>query len=89
MDEYPDPRTLDWNKYQGWDANDDFVLSDPNIPNFRYRHYNGGTIIWWWLWHVVLPAIILIMGLLYTFRKQIASCHKRRQNQRIEYQQLK
>ena len=33
VDEYPDPRTLDWNKWQGWTDNDDFVMSDPNIPD--------------------------------------------------------
>lgn len=32
VDEYPDPRTLDWKKWQGWTNNDDFVMSDPNIP---------------------------------------------------------
>lgn len=32
VDEYPDPRTLDWNVWQGWTQNDDFVMSDPNIP---------------------------------------------------------
>ncbi len=32
VDEYPDPRTLDWKQWQGWTNNDDFVMSDPNIP---------------------------------------------------------
>eukprot|EP00542_Grammatophora_oceanica_P012263 CAMPEP_0194033910 /NCGR_PEP_ID=MMETSP0009_2-20130614/6392_1 /TAXON_ID=210454 /ORGANISM="Grammatophora oceanica, Strain CCMP 410" /LENGTH=639 /DNA_ID=CAMNT_0038674641 /DNA_START=31 /DNA_END=1950 /DNA_ORIENTATION=- len=36
VDEFPDPRTLDWTQWQGWDANDDFVMSDPNIPNAPY-----------------------------------------------------
>ena len=35
VDEFPDPRTLDWNMYQGWPANDDFVMSDPNIPDIN------------------------------------------------------
>lgn len=39
VDEYPNPRTLDWNQWQGWDANDDFVMSDPNaIRPDVYRH---------------------------------------------------
>jgi len=36
VNEYPDPRTLDWSQWQGWDANDDFVMSDPLIPNTHY-----------------------------------------------------
>ncbi|OEU19488.1 exo-1,3-beta-glucanase [Fragilariopsis cylindrus CCMP1102] len=40
IDEYPNPRTLDWNQWQGWDANDDFVMSDPSAirPDVEYRH---------------------------------------------------
>lgn len=37
VDEYPDPRTLDWNMWQGWINDDDFVMSDPNIPEID-RH---------------------------------------------------
>jgi len=42
VDEYPDPRTLDWNEWQGW-TNDDFVvMSDPNIPEIdRYSIDDG------------------------------------------------
>jgi hypothetical protein len=36
VDEYPDPRTLDWMQYQGWGATDDFVLSNPSIPPTNY-----------------------------------------------------
>lgn len=36
VNEFPDPRTLDWSQWQGWDANDDFVMSDPLIPNTHY-----------------------------------------------------
>eukprot|EP00529_Nitzschia_sp_RCC80_P011463 CAMPEP_0113521022 /NCGR_PEP_ID=MMETSP0014_2-20120614/44415_1 /TAXON_ID=2857 /ORGANISM="Nitzschia sp." /LENGTH=612 /DNA_ID=CAMNT_0000418947 /DNA_START=114 /DNA_END=1952 /DNA_ORIENTATION=- /assembly_acc=CAM_ASM_000159 len=36
VNEFPDPRTLDWSQWQGWDATDDFVMSDPLIPNTHY-----------------------------------------------------
>ena len=31
---------MDWNQWQGWDANDDFVMSDPSAirPDVEYRH---------------------------------------------------
>ena len=28
VDEYPDPRTLDWRQWQGWVVDDDYVLND-------------------------------------------------------------
>ena len=49
VDEYPDPRTLDWNQWQGWTSNDDFVMSDPNIPvidrNSGRKWYNQAWFV--------------------------------------------
>jgi hypothetical protein len=82
VEEYPDPRTLDWKQYQGWDATDDFVLSDPNIPNFRWRERQDPT---WLFFHLILPALIVLSGLVFTFRKQLV--WKRRD--RVGYEELK
>jgi glucan 1,3-beta-glucosidase len=78
IDEYPDPRTLDWTQYQGWDATDDFVLSDPLIPRTNY-----GPRPWYVHWMV--PTFIVLGGLLFGLRRQLRP--KRRE--RIGYDQIK
>lgn len=73
--EYPDPRTLDWNQWQGWDANDDLVMSDPNIPPNLSRHYWRS---WYDLrrlfdqpWFVPFMLGLLIFGIYqYWFRRR-------------------
>lgn len=99
VQEYPDPRTLDWRKYQGWDATDDFVLSDPNIPSFSWRessskrqqarHDHSLNI----LLHLILPALIVLSGLLFTFRKNLKITRVvagwKRRDRRVGYEELK
>lgn len=71
VDEYPDPRTLDWNDYQGWDATDDFVMSDPNIPIAKYQQEQQRSRRFW---HNYLPAFFIVLtGLLFTCRKRLLS----------------
>ena len=77
VDEFPDPRTLDWRQYQGWDATDDFVLSDPSIPRTSY-----GPRPWYVHW--TLPATIILAGLLLVLRKRI-----QRKGAALGYEQLK
>jgi hypothetical protein len=83
VEEYPDPRTLDFLKYQGWAATDDFVLSDPNIPNFPWRERQDHT---WVFFHLILPALIVLSGLVFTFRKQLVC---KRRDRRVGYEELK
>ena len=52
VDEFPDPRDLDWRKSQGWVATDDFVLSDPLIPDTHYGEDAKS--------HVFLHGIIIV-----------------------------
>jgi hypothetical protein len=54
VDEFPDPRTLDWNRYEGWDPTDDLVLSDPNIPDVTY----GPTP--WFMRGWILPMCLAV-----------------------------
>lgn len=69
VDEYPDPRTLDWKDYQGWDATDDFVLSDPNIPITKYQQEQDPL---WRFWHDYFPAVLIVLsGILFTCRKRL------------------
>ena len=44
VQEYPDPRTLDWRQWQGWDVNDDFVLSDELRPDIHQYHYHDSRV---------------------------------------------
>ena len=77
VEEYPDPRTLDWREYQGWDATDDFVLSDPTIPRTSY-----GPRPWYTHW--VFLALVVCVGLLLGLRRRILT-----KGSRIGYEQLK
>jgi hypothetical protein len=49
VDEYPDPRTLDWNQWQGWDANDDLVMEDAlparSGPAQQYADWGAPVLI--------------------------------------------
>jgi hypothetical protein len=49
VNEYPDPRTLDWNQWQGWDASDDFVMEDAlpvrSIPAQQYANWGAPALI--------------------------------------------
>lgn len=74
VDEFPDPRTLDWTQYQGWDATDDFVNSDPLIPQASYEPRP-------WYAHWTVPTIFVLVGLLLGVRRKVTS--------KGGYQQLK
>jgi hypothetical protein len=49
VDEYPDPRTLDWNQWQGWDVTDDFVMEDAlpvrSGPARQYANWGAPVLI--------------------------------------------
>ena len=77
VDEFPDPRTLDWNQWQGWDANDDFVMSDPNIPDTSY-----GSRPWYIGWIVPMCVVVLCVAL-FRLRRHVV---KRRE--RVGYTEL-
>lgn len=74
VDEFPDPRTLDWSQYQGWDATDDFVMSDPLIPRTSYGP---------WYAHWIVPTMFVMAGLLLALRKRVSK------KERLGYKQLK
>jgi hypothetical protein len=76
VDEYPDPRTLDWHQWQGWDATDDFVNSDPTIPRTSY-----GPQPWYVDW--IFPMLIVLAGLLFGLRRKIPA------KARMGYEELK
>eukprot|EP00934_Nitzschia_sp_Nitz4_P007610 Nitzschia sp. Nitz4//scaffold87_size112219//98155//100063//NITZ4_004089-RA/size112219-snap-gene-0.96-mRNA-1//-1//CDS//3329559414//7600//frame0 len=82
VNEYPDPHTLDWSQWQGWDATDDFVLSDPNIPTFDYYQTPQQS----WDLHLLIPALIVFTGLLFTMRRRLPFFPK---GDRDTYEQLK
>jgi hypothetical protein len=82
VDEYPDPRTLDWNQYQGWDATDDFVLSDPLAPRTYY-----GPRPWYYHWTVVV-AFVVLAGVLLGLRRRVGG-GGRQQRERVGYEELK
>eukprot|EP00536_Pseudo-nitzschia_multiseries_P009323 jgi/Psemu1/200378/e_gw1.257.64.1 len=87
--EYPDPRTLDWNQWQGWSANDDFVMSDPNIPADRVRH----TARPWWDprhyteagWFLPATCGLAVVAAYYVHKKGWTS----RKGERLGYTELK
>lgn len=81
VDEYPDPRTLDWNHWQGWTNEDDFVMSDPNIPLVD-RTPHGHRYIWSWV--VTLVVGMVALWILNRCRKL---CSMRRE--RLGYIELK
>ncbi len=81
VDEYPDPRTLDWKQWQGWTNNDDFVLSDPNIPVIdhdtkQYNTFNN-------TWIISLCLGIAIFWSVHRFRQL------RKRRERLGYTELK
>lgn len=86
--EYPDPHTLDWNQWQGWSANDDFVTSDPNIPTNRLRH---AARAWWdprriadarWFPAGIALTVIVALVLFLKIRRS-------RKGERLGYTELK
>lgn len=64
VQEYPDPRTLDWNQWQGWDATDDFVMSDPSIPRNVYHNPKP------WYSHWVGLTVVLLAGFVFFNRRR-------------------
>jgi len=90
VEEYPDPRTLDWNQWQGWASNDDFVVSDPNVPA-GVRHRYGTTPLRSWYdprrvsdqaWFLPLVCGMVVLGALQKLRK-------RRERRELGYTELK
>jgi hypothetical protein len=73
VDEYPDPRTLDWNQWQGWDVTDDFVMEDalPVRSDHARQYANWGA-----------PSLILLIGI-------VAAVRKHRRNSKEGYAALK
>mmetsp|Transcript_28820 Transcript_28820/g.78084 ORF Transcript_28820/g.78084 Transcript_28820/m.78084 type:complete len:617 (+) Transcript_28820:193-2043(+) len=88
VSEYPDPRTLDWKYYQGWTVNDDFVMSDPNIPDDIPRH---PVRAWWDPRHYTesrwfLPASLgLAVAAAFYVHKKV----RRSKGERLGYTELK
>jgi hypothetical protein len=80
VEEFPDPRTLDWNQWQGWDANDDFVMSDPNIPDISYRSSP------WYQKGWVLPMLLVVVCFAVLQMRRYASMKRR---ERLGYTELK
>ena len=80
VEEYPDPRTLDWKQWQGWTNNDDFVMSDPNIPVFDYEVEQ--TSIFDQTWIVLLFVAVVMFWIL----KRILPFKRR---ERLGYTELK
>ena len=71
VDEYPDPRTLDWNKWQGWTNEDDFVMSDPNIPVVDHKTNPSNSH------YILLFRLCLGMAILYILNRLRQSRKKR------------
>ena len=69
VDEYPDPRTLDWNQWQGWSNNDDFVMSDPNIPLIDHGKKK--------LRHTQMWLALIVVGISLWILKRLRSCKRR------------
>ena len=101
VEEYPDPRTLDWTKYQGWDINDDFVLQDDhNLPasvrEFYTRRGNRnqesgspslGQIVRWLETNLGRGLVVVLIGaLLFCIRKR---CHNWKRRDSQGYQEVK
>ncbi|KAG7345179.1 cellulase glycosyl hydrolase family 5 protein [Nitzschia inconspicua] len=81
VEEFPDPRTLDWNQWQGWGANDDFVMSDPNIPDVSY-----GPSPPWYRRSWVLPMFLVLACFVVLKLRWFASSKRR---VRLGYTELK
>jgi hypothetical protein len=71
---------LDWNQWQGWTANDDFVMSDPNIPDMTF----GPTP--WYKRGWVLPMVLVIVCATLLRLRSFASWKRR---ERLGYTELK
>ena len=65
VQEYPDPRTLDWNQWQGWDATDDFVMSDPSIQTNIYHNPKP-----WYSHWMGFIVVIVVAGLVCLYRRR-------------------
>jgi len=86
VDEYPDPRTLDWNLYQGWDATDDFVLDDPLAPRPDYKgQYQHDRIHDFVLVTLALMASLVGVVLYHRYKKSSTETARRKQ----DYEELK
>lgn len=81
VDEYPDPRTLDWKQWQGWTNNDDFVMSDPNIPVIDHDTEQHSIFNSTW----IIP-LCLGIAIFWTL-KRLRQSFKRRE--RLGYTELK
>lgn len=88
VNEYPDPRTLDWNQWQGWDANDDFVMSDPNIPTVEHRPFR----VWYdprrlfdQPWFVPLLIGVIVVGVW----KKLTVGEQQKRRERLGYTEIK
>ena len=67
IEEYPDPEDLDWNLGQGWEATDDFVLSDPEAPQRLYAHIeqeHGHPFPW------LIMVIVVLTGVWFSYRRR-------------------
>lgn len=78
VEEYPDPRDLDWTKSQGWEATDDFVLSDPDAPERLYGPIQPSH-------HKSFPLLIVITVML----TSLWFSYRRRTMRRQDYDELK
>lgn len=90
VEEYPDPHTLDWMEYQGWEATDDLVVNDPDIPPPRdYRQEQESS---WIFWHKYLPLLVVLLCIAVLARKWLfgncLNC-KRQQRSSAGYEQIK
>jgi len=83
VDEYPDPRTLDWRQWQGWTNNDDFVMSDPNIPVVDRQSELSRNGWYHQPWVVPLCVGMTVLWILNRWRR---SCQMR---ERLGYTELK
>lgn len=45
IDEYPKPQDIDWSKWQGWDIDDDFVLSDGGKNNVQHDNRSNSLFV--------------------------------------------
>ena len=67
VDEYPDPRTLDWNQWQGWDVDDDFVLNDGPVRSRGGGYHPTTSAAYTW---IASAVGLLILSALWTIRHQ-------------------
>jgi hypothetical protein len=66
VQEFPDPRTLDWKKWQGWDFDDDFVLNDgQGMIREPYHHHSGYRTTEFWLG----TLLVAVVGTIFLVKK--------------------